>query len=357
MSNLVVKIKHNADLTDLLSKAVLVAKYAIKNRYALSSKNVSDIGLPSAISNQVLRKYGKNKRCKKINPQKIKLVAPSQSIKIDGNVISITPLKLKLTNESKYTITKINQIELDAVYAYVCFEQQDQPQKQVKNWIGVDLNATSHCAVVANPQTGKVVKLGKQAPHIHQKYKKLRSLLQKDQLFRKLKQTKGRESRIVKDINHKIANRIIHIAIETDSGIKLEDLTGIRSNKKNRKSFRYALHSWSYYQLGQIICYKALLAGIPVAYIEPAYTSKNCSRCGVLGKRNGKVFKCGNCGHTDHADANAGFNISMRSPLVGSSKTEIVGNGDTDTPMMQFNDVPRKTIVETSEPPMLQLGE
>lgn len=354
MSNLVVKIKHNADLTDMLSKAVQVANYAIKNRFSLSSKNVSNIGLPSAISNQVLRKYGKNKKCQRINPQKIKLVAPSQSIKVDNNSIRIVPLKLTLTNESKYTITKVNQIELDATYAYVCFEQQDQPQKQVENWIGIDLNATSHCAVVANSQTGKVVKLGKQAPHIHQKYKKLRSSLQEEQLYRKLKQTKGRESRIVKDINHKIANKIIQIAIEAGSGIKLEKLTGIRNNKKNRKSFRYALHSWSYYQLNQMICYKALLAGVPVAYIDPHYTSQQCSRCGNIGKRNGKVFKCSQCKHTDHADVNAAFNISMRSPLIdGSNKTEIVGNGETDAPMMQFNDVSRKTIVETLEPPML----
>jgi putative transposase len=353
MSNLVIKIKHNADLSDMLSKAVLVAKYAIKNRYSLSSKNVSDIGLPSAISNQILRKYGKNKRCKKINPQKVKLIAPSQAIKINGNAIMITPLKLKLLNESKYTITKINQIELDTIYAYICFEQQDQPQKQVGNWIGIDLNATSYCAVVANPQTGKVVKLGKQAPHIHQKYKQLRSSLQIKQLYQKLKQTKGRETRIVKDINHKIANNIVKLAIETNSGIKLEKLTGIRNNKKNRKSFRYALHSWSYYQLGMIIAYKALLAGIPVQYIAPAYTSQNCSRCGYLGKRNGKDFKCANCGHTDHADANAAFNIAMRSPLVGTNKTEIVGYGDTDTPIQLFNDVSRKTIIKTVEPPML----
>jgi len=44
-SILVVKIKHNADLTEELKKAVKVANYAIKNRYKLSSKNVSDIGL------------------------------------------------------------------------------------------------------------------------------------------------------------------------------------------------------------------------------------------------------------------------------------------------------------------------
>lgn len=353
MSNLVVKIKHNTNLTEQLSKAILVANYAIHNRYSLSSKNVSNIGLPSAINNQILRKYGKNKKCKKINPNKIKLVAPGQAIKVDGNSITITPLKIKLINQSKYTITKVNQIELDSNYAYVCFEKQDKQQMLVENYIGVDLNATSHCVVVANPQTKKVVKLGKQAPHIHQKYKKLRASLQKKQLYRKLKQTKGRESRIVKDINHKIAKSVVKLASETRSGIKLENLTGIRKSKKNRKSFLYALHSWSYYQLGHMICYKALLVGIPVAYIEPAYTSKSCSRCGHLGNRNKKVFKCGKCEHTDHADANAAFNIAMRPHTIGADKTEIVSYGETDAPIQLLNDVSRKTIVETVKPPIL----
>ena len=36
-SILVVKIKHHADLTEELKRAVLVANYAIKNRYKLLS--------------------------------------------------------------------------------------------------------------------------------------------------------------------------------------------------------------------------------------------------------------------------------------------------------------------------------
>src|SRR6202790_582645 len=158
-SILVVKIKHNANLSSELEKAVQVANYAIKNRYKLSSKNVSDIGLPSAISNQVLRKYGKNKKCKHINPDKIKLVAPAQSIKVDGNSIRIVPLKLTLTNESKYQIIKIYQIELDATYAYVAFSKPNADQLSTNKFIGVDLNATSHCAVAADPISGKVIKL------------------------------------------------------------------------------------------------------------------------------------------------------------------------------------------------------
>jgi putative transposase len=302
----------------------------------LSSKNVSNIGLPSAISNQVLRKYGKNKKCKSINEKKIKLVVPSQSVKVNGNQIRIVPLKLTLTNENKYQITEVYQIELDATYAYIAFSKANSEQIATDKFIGVDLNATSHCAVAADPNSGKVIKLGKQAPHIHKKYKALRSSLQKKKLFKKLKKTKGKETRKVKDINHKISKQIVQFAKDNNCGIKLEDLTGIRNSKKNNRTFRYTLNSWSYYQLGAMIAYKALLAGIPVQYIDPAYTSQNCSRCGHLGKRNGKVFKCDNCNHTDHADVNASFNIAKSLNLITTTEKKIGSNGDTDTPMRQY---------------------
>lgn len=334
-SILVVKIKHNSNLTEELKKAIKIANFAIKNKDKLSSANVSDIGLPSAISNQILRKYGRNKKCKKINANNIKLVATNQSIKIKNNKITIVPLKLSFLNESKYDFEKINHIELDATYAYVNFSKVNEKQLLTNNFIGVDLNATHHCAVAADPLTGKVIKLGKQAPHIHKKYKALRSNFQRKKLFKKLKQTKGRETRRVKDINHKISKQIVRFARENKCGIKLEKLTGIRNNKKNNKSFRYTLNSWSYYQLGTMIAYKALLQGIPIQYIDPAYTSQNCSKCGFLGKRNGKIFKCVNCKHTGHADVNASFNIAKSNALISATEKKIGGNGDTDTPIRQ----------------------
>jgi putative transposase len=278
---------------------------------------------------------GKNKKCKSIKSENIKLALSSISIKIKNKEITIIPLKIKITNNSNYTISKVNYIELDDTYAYVSFTKEDLPQIITTNYIGVDLNATSHCAVVANSTTGKVHKLGKQAPHIHKKYKALRTFLQKKKLFKKLKQTKGKESRKAKDINHKISKKIVELAKNSNSGIKLEKLTGIKKNKKNSKSFRYTLNSWSYYQLGIMIAYKAQLQGIPVQYINPAYTSQTCSRCGNIGKRNGKKFECSNCKHTSHADVNAAFNIAKSTQVIITTKTKISSNGCTEKPKEQ----------------------
>ena len=56
------KVKHNMDFSKELTIAKKIANFAIQNRDKLSSKNVAYLGLESAISNQILRKYGRNKK-------------------------------------------------------------------------------------------------------------------------------------------------------------------------------------------------------------------------------------------------------------------------------------------------------
>ena len=145
------------------------------------------------------------------------------------------------------------------------------------------------------------------------------------------------------DIDHKISNKIVKIAKENNCNIQMEDLTGIRKRGGNKsKRFRYSLNNWSFYRLRRMIEYKSKLQGILVSLIDPRYTSKTCSRCGHIGERNGKKFKCLNCKHIDHADVNASFNIGK--PILHCILKYGQSNIDRDI-LDGCNVTPKKAII------------
>jgi len=309
------KVKHGHDFTEQLIKARRVADFAIHNRKKLSSKYVKDLGLPSAISNQILKKYGKNKKVKKL--RRCKLTVPGQAIKLAGDHRSLSIKCLDFTLDLTWLpweFTKVNQVEIGPVFCSISVTVEDQREYEPVGFLGVDMNTSGHCVVAASPETNVVMKMGKKAKHVHLKYKQVRRHLRQEKAHKPLKRLKHRECNIVKDVNHKVSRELVDYAFDHKLGIKLEDLKGIRKQtKKRRKSDKdgiYTLNSWSYYQLNQMIVYKAKLRGVPVIIVPAAYTSQTCSRCFEIGIRKGKHFECPHCGHTSHADVNAAFNIS-----------------------------------------------
>ncbi len=126
-------------------------------------------------------------------------------------------------------------------------------------------------------------------------------------------------------MNHCIAKKIVTEAERTSRGIALEDLGGIRDRARLRKPQRVTLSSWAFAQLGSFIGYKARRAGVPVVYVDPAWTSRTCADCGHAGRRNRvsqALFICRNCGVVAHADRNASRNIAARGQIAWDAGRE-----------------------------------
>lgn len=109
-------------------------------------------------------------------------------------------------------------------------------------------------------------------------------------------------------LNHKYSKALIDFAVKKNCGtIQMEELTGIAKDK-------VFLKDWPYYDLQKKIEYKAKEQGIDVVYINPAYTSQRCSKCGCIHEqnRNGQEFICLECGYKTNADFNASQNIAIK---------------------------------------------
>jgi putative transposase len=133
----------------------------------------------------------------------------------------------------------------------------------------------------------------------------------------KLKKLRNKERIISKEMCHKIANQIIkhHDA----SVIVMEDLQGIKEttsktkNGFNRKGHNNRISQVPFFQLKQILTYKAPLAGKRVETVSPEYTSQeDCrtqSKVGCI--RKGCRFYTADSRVFD-ADWNAAINIMNR---------------------------------------------
>jgi len=184
-------------------------------------------------------------------------------------------------------------------------------------FLGVDLGVKN----IASTNDG-VRHAGKHVNHVRAKNRHIRQRLQKKgtkSAKRLAKKLSGREARFARNTNHVISKTIVTEAKRTGRGIALEDLRGIRDRVRLRKPQRVATSSWAFAELGEMIAYKARAAGVPVVYVDPAYTSQQCSDCHHVEKKNRKkqaVFICRSCGVLLHADNNAGRNIAHRAEVT-----------------------------------------
>ena len=210
-------VKHRLSLDHFFTAAKKVADYAVENKNnikLLSSKYVKEFGLPSAISNQILRKYGRGtiKEAHNVN-----LIIPNQTTKKnskiynsiiwENGIVTLKPLKLSFRWNPGRNFEKINQVEVDNNKFMISVTFKNTLIKQeYMNILGIDHNCGfgRHILNCANLATGEVLNLGKKGPKIRNKYfKKHKS--------QKIKNSK--EKRIMKDLDHKISRKVVDYAL------------------------------------------------------------------------------------------------------------------------------------------------
>ncbi|CZR92015.1 TPA: transposase [Clostridioides difficile] len=192
--------------------------------------------------------------------------------------------------------------------------------------LGVDLGIAVPIYMCLNDDTYKRKGLGdiNNFLRVRQQMQTRRRKLQKDltltnggkgrkkktQLLDKLQEN---ERNFVKTYSHALSKRVVEFA-------KSNKCEYINIEKLTKDGFdNIILRNWSYFELQKMIEYKAEREGIAVRYVNPAYTSQKCSRCGEIDKENRQTqanFKCTKCGFELNADHNAAINIARSIEFV-----------------------------------------
>jgi putative transposase len=232
--------------------------------------------------------------------------------------------------EPQYALLESQCGESDLIYqrgsfylAAACEVQEAEP-RPVVGYLGVDLGVAN----IASDSDGLRYS-GSAVKGVRHRHRRLRARLQKKQTRaakRRLKKLAGREQRFARWVNHNVSKQIVASAKGTGRGIALEELRGIRDRVTVRREQRAVLHSWAFSQLRLCVAYKARRAGVPVVYVDPRNTSRECSRCGHVAKENRSSqakFRCVSCGHEAHADTNAARVIAGRAACKPAVLSEL----------------------------------
>ncbi len=228
--------------------------------------------------------------------------------------------------------------ERNKIFLLLSYKQPIAQQKlDEKLCVGVDLglNAPAYCALSegeGRERIGDRETLLKPRINIQARRRNLQRQLKfieggkgRKKKLEALNKLRQKEKNAVRTINHRISKSVIDFALKHKAGvIKLEDLSGIARDEKSK----WVLRNWSYYELQQLISYKAQKVGIAVKYIKAAYTSQTCPVCGNVSREQRQtqaVFQCVNVACADvgkekNADYVGALNIARSEQYVQRTK-------------------------------------
>ena len=222
-------------------------------------------------------------------------------------------LKLLKTHEFRTCTVKL---VTGKWYVSILIEDNTVPQPAVipSKIVGIDLGIKKYLVM----SSGQCVS----APNILNKLKeidRLKSYLSMKKkgsnASKKLQLKIKRKQQYLNDLKEDFLNKLVDWVIKNHDCVILEDLNIRNMIKKlgeRKKTFNRLMTMIPMYEFRKKLEYKAMLAGKYCVAVNPAYTSRTCSSCEHVDKRNRKSqseFECTRCGFSANADLNAAFNI------------------------------------------------
>lgn len=324
------KLRKQLDLpSQLVVSARMKAVEALKSARALekSGKKVSRPGLKSPAVRFDARSY-------KLDWEKLVV-----KLTVIGGRVEL-PVRL---SEYAAKFRGLKTASADLVYRkkrwflHVVVEKEIAEVSATGHVVGVDRGIKRPAVTSDGQYFGKV-----RWRDIEERYVSLRRHLQAKgtkSAKRKLKLLGNRLGRFRRDCDHVLAKGLVASCDPGDT-LVFEDLTHIRDRVKARGSAnRRRLHAWSFHRLEAIVAYKAALAQVLVAKVDPRDTSRHCPSCGHTVAENRvtqSVFLCVRCGFERNADLVGSWNIRdrhrglwspearERGPVKGPNVEEIV---------------------------------
>lgn len=305
--------KYYKKLDELALASSIVVQKMLLDKTKTSSKFYKEV--PCVVAKSLSAKYQRNPLCKTISKLCIPICGDKgKQVKLVEGGIRIPAIFKKEIIPCQFLLPIsgfIRQVEFlkregDWYMSYTCNTPCAAPIDPI-GVIGVDRNSVGNIVTLANPNMGKVRFLGFNADKWKFNFRRRKAKIMSQGRKRLASRLRRKQSRRTRNENHRVSKGIVDYAARQNCALALENL------KLNKKAKRYAdTRQWAHAQLLNFIQYKAALRGVPVVFVNPAFTSQDCSLCGQRNKTEGKKYSCSFCGHKDHRDANAAFNIAKR---------------------------------------------
>lgn len=297
-----------------------------------------------------VRVVGKVSECYRRDKSRLHFFKPHSAMVFDQRILSfkgldkvsiltlggrqIIPIRIGSYQEVRMN-RLVRQTDLilrnDIFYLAITVDAPEETPDDPTGAIGVDLGVIN----LAVDSDGEFYS-GEAIDQVRERIDQVKSSLQQrgtKSAKRHLKKLSGRESRFRRSVNHVISKRLVSKAKDTRRLIALEDLKGIAARTTVKHGQRRRHKAWAFSQLRSFIEYKAKIAGVVVALVDPRHTSQTCPQCGFVSRSNRQSqssFVCQSCGFASNADLVGATNIASRAtvnwPIVSPPPGE-VGQG------------------------------